>query len=151
MPVESALVDLATQVRAERDVRVHGGRPVGHEKDEAVGCAVEEARVAAPAGGAHFDGERCRGGAGGAAICLAADRRGRRDETRLPTRARASTARGAGIDAAVGAEYRRAPVRRIVGDGGVDIDVGGGPSGPGDGLDGLGGLDGKALLLLLAA
>ena len=66
---------------------------------------------------------------------------GCRDEARLAARVRANTPRGAGVDAAVRAEYRGAPVWRDVGErggGGVRIDGGGGR-----------GIVGNALALLL--
>ena len=65
--------------------------------------------------------------------------------TRLPAGVRAYTTRRSGLDATVGAEYRGAPVRRAVGDGGVGI--GGGEGGEG----GEGGIGGKALVLPRAA
>ena len=50
----ATVVELTTRVRAKGDVRVHGGHRVRHEEDEAVGRAVQKARVAAPACRAHL-------------------------------------------------------------------------------------------------
>ena len=45
----ATVVELTARMRAKGDVRVHGGHRVRHEEDEAVGRAVQKARVAGPA------------------------------------------------------------------------------------------------------